>query len=122
MVIANTKSGVTKTYDVSDDHQYAALLTLLEVDSVTGLSTTTNKIRNVLTLPRRFRGVPVYGAERVLDRDGMLIGERIYCHAGDVVVSITGIFGSPVVRFDTIRMGRRIGNGCRSNASNSGRW
>lgn len=114
MVIANTAAGCTHRFDLADDAQADALASLLRTGGVTALAILHRGSQTVLPLPKRFgRQRLVFGAEvlrngtRAPDGQPAAIGERIWCQAGDVRVSLVSTLTGALVRCDVVRTGRQ---------------
>ncbi len=105
MVVANTTSGATHSFDLRDPSSLRDLLTLIQSKQVTALAILNDGSQQVLPMPKRFKGKPAFGAELVTNGTKEPVAERIYAHVGEVRVSLTRTYKSKLVRCDLVRMG-----------------
>lgn len=108
MVLANTASGLTHSFDLRDSQSLQDLLYLIRSKQVTAISITHNGVQQVLPIPKRFKDRPIFGAELVTNSDSAPIAERIYAQVGSVRVILTRTFSSKLVRTDLVRTGRQL--------------
>lgn len=114
MIIANTAKGQTHHFDLTDDAQLNALIVLLQLGTVTALSILHHGNQTVLPTPKRFGTRSIkFGAEvlcnGILMAEGVqkAIGEKIWCQAGEIRVSLVSTFTGDLVRCDIVRIGRQ---------------
>lgn len=114
MVIANTAQGHTHRFDLTVELQLNALAVLIQTGTVTALALHHRGNQTALPLPKRFGNRPIsFGAEvlrngtRTPDGTQAAIGERIWCQAGEVRVSLVATFTGALVRCDVVRIGRQ---------------
>lgn len=108
MVIANTSSGETHSFDLTEKGQLDALTDLIGDGRVTALAILHRGVQHALTLPRRCRAPqPQYGVELLMNGAERPVGERIYYQVDTVLVSVSATFTGSVVRCDTTYVGRQ---------------
>ena len=105
MVVANTTSGATHSFDLRDPSSMRDLISLIQSNQVTALAILNDGAQQVLPMPKRFRGTPSFGVELVSNGKQEPIAERVYAHVGDIRVSLTRTYKSKLVRCDLVRMG-----------------
>jgi hypothetical protein len=115
MVIVNTLSGATYTFDLRDSQSLEDLLYLIRSNLVTALSIINDGVQQVLPVPKRFSTKPVFGVELVANGSNSPIAERVYAQVSDIRVSLTRTFSSKLVRVDLVRTGKRLCGPYRSN-------
>lgn len=106
--------GHTHQFDLTDSSQLEALSTLLRSGAVTALAILHRGVQTALPLPKRFGNRSVkFGADalrngtRTSEGTQAAIGERIWCQAGEVRVSLSATFTGALVRCDVLRIGRQ---------------
>lgn len=114
MIIANTATGKTFRFDLLDETQCDALTTLIRTGHITALAILHRGVQTTLPLPKRFHKLALtFGFEvlrngtRLPNGDRTPIGERVYCQAGDVRVSLSATFAGALVRCDVVKTGRQ---------------
>lgn len=104
MVVVNTSSGATHTFELRDSQSLSRISSLIRSDKVTALAILFDGSQHVLPIPKKFRVRPVFGVELV-SNNGLPVAERIYSQVGDIRISITRTFNSKLTRCDLTRIG-----------------
>lgn len=110
MVVANTISGATFTFDLRDPDHLDRLSTLLRGREISALSLRGEGCVMALPCPKKFKRHPAYGVELVLNGSDEPIGERIFAQADDVRVTLTLSYKTNFARCDLVRTGRMLYN------------
>lgn len=111
MVKANLASGRTVSYDLRTEpgrKSWAHDQMDSEFQSqVRALAVHHERLMHTLPLPPRFARV-AWTAEAIQEDDGEVVGERISCHADEVIVSFTCYYRatSRITRTDLRRLGK----------------
>jgi len=104
MVVVNTSSGATHTFELRDPESLNRIFSLIQSNKVTALSILFDGSQHVLPTPKKFRVRPVFGVELV-SNNGSPVAERIYSQIGDIRLSITRTFTSKLTRCDLTKIG-----------------
>ena len=104
----NTAQGLTHQFDLAEPAQLHGAAALIRSGNVTALAILHRGVQVALPLPKRFRKSDLrLGAETLRDRTSAPIGERIWCQARDVRVSLTATTAGALVRCDVSKIGRQ---------------
>ena len=103
MVVANTKIGITKSFDLQNPADSLSLQQLIISKSITALAILHLGVQHSLPLPKGFRTL-LFGAELI--RDGSYaVGERIFVQVDDARLIVSSTFFGSIIRSDLIRTG-----------------
>lgn len=103
MVVANTKIGITKSFDLQNPSDSLSLQQLIVSKSVTALAILRTGVQHSLSLPKGFRNSS-FGAE-LISNGNCAVGERIFVQVDDTRIIVSSTFSGSVVRSDLIRTG-----------------
>jgi hypothetical protein len=106
VIIANLSDGATRPFDLNDPEDRTVLEDLAATNRVRALSILQQGVQHALPAPKRLLPV-LFGAELVFRDSGPAVGERVFCQAGTVRVSLTYFFGGSLVRCDVVKTGRQ---------------
>lgn len=110
MILANTTSGLTPSFNPLIPAEFEALQRLILNGAITALSILADGVRHVLILPKLFRSRPVFGAEQIKNKLDEIIGERVFAHADNVRVSLSFVYRSKMITCELSRVGRMAYN------------